>query len=37
MRPIHAKKVANAMSNIVKKNLDQTTYESDEIVKISEY
>ena len=37
MRPIHAKKVANAMSNIVKKNLDQTTYESDEIVTISEY
>ena len=37
MRPIHAIKVANAMSNIVKKNLDQTTYESDEIVTISEY
>ena len=35
MRPIHANTVANAMSNIVKKNLDQITYESDEIVKIS--
>ena len=35
MRPIHANTVAKAMSNIVKKNLDQVTYESDEIVKIS--
>ena len=34
MRPIHANTVAKAMSNIVKKNLDQVTYESDEIVKI---
>jgi uncharacterized protein YbjT (DUF2867 family) len=35
LRPIHANTVANAMSNIVKKNLNQITYESDEIVKIS--
>ncbi len=35
MRPIHANTVAKAMSNIVKKNLYQVTYESDEIVKIS--
>ena len=35
MRPIHAKTVAIAMSNIVKKNLNQITFESDEIVKIS--
>ena len=34
MRPIHANTVAKAMSNIVKKNLDQVIYESDEIVKI---
>ncbi len=35
MRPIHANTVAKAMSNIVKKNLDQVKYESDEIEKIS--
>ena len=35
LRPIHANTVANAMSNITKKNLNQITYESDEIVKIS--
>ena len=35
LKPIHANTVAKAMSNIVKKNLDQVTYESDEIVKIS--
>ena len=35
MKPIHANTVAKAMSNIIKKNLSQVTYESDEIVRIS--
>ena len=35
MKPIHANTVAMAMSNIIKKNLNQVTYESDEIVRIS--
>ena len=35
MKPIHANTVAKAMSNIIKKNLSQVTYESDEIVSIS--
>ena len=35
MKPIHANIVAKAMSNIIKKNLSQVTYESDEIVRIS--
>ncbi len=35
MKPIHANTVANAMSNIIKKNLSQVTYESDEIARIS--
>ena len=37
MKPIHSKLVANAMSNIVKRKLNKITYESDEIVKISQY
>ena len=35
MKPIHANTVAKAMSNIIKKNLSQVTYESDEILRIS--
>ena len=35
MKPIHANTVAKAMSNIIKKNLSQVTYESDEIARIS--
>ena len=35
MKPVHANTVAKAMSNIIKKNLSQVTYESDEIVRIS--
>ena len=35
MKPIHANTVAKAMSNIIKKNLSQVTYESNEIVRIS--
>ena len=35
MKPIHANTVAKAMSNIIKKNISQVTYESDEIVRIS--
>ena len=37
MRPIHSHIVANAMSNIVKRKLNKITYESDEILKISQY